>query len=84
MVLDLHKACGYDFNDAGTENGNPLFSSPHLQELFLSLWNEVSSRFGGKKNVATAAYIPSAMGSTIAMIKKIIITAEIIFFVFLL
>ena len=52
VVLDLHKACGYDFNDAGTENGNPLFSSPHLQELFVSLWNEVSSRFGGKKNVA--------------------------------
>ena len=48
VVLDLHKACGYDFNDAGTENGNSLFSSPHLQELFVSLWNEVSSRFGGK------------------------------------
>lgn len=52
VILDLHKACGYDFNDAGTEKGNTLFSSPHLQELFVSLWNEVSSRFGGKKNVA--------------------------------
>ncbi len=52
VILDLHKACGYDFNNAGIENKNTLFSSPHLQELFLSLWNEISLRFGKAKNVA--------------------------------
>lgn len=51
-ILDLHKACGYDFNNAETEAGNTLFSSPHLQKLFVQLWNEISRRFAGAKNVA--------------------------------
>lgn len=52
VILDLHKAFGYDFNDAGTEKGNSLFDSEELQDLFLSLWNEISLRFGTFENVA--------------------------------
>ena len=52
VVLDLHKACGYDFNDAGTEKGNSLFDSSELQKMFISLWDEVSKRFANCQNVA--------------------------------
>ena len=52
LILDLHKACGYDFNDAETEQGNSLFERKDLQDLFISLWEEVSARYGKKSNIA--------------------------------
>ena len=32
IILDLHKAYGYDFNDAGDEEKNTLFSNEKLQQ----------------------------------------------------
>lgn len=46
VVLDLHKACGYDFNDAAAGTKNTLFTDPKLQDLYLSLWDKVSERYG--------------------------------------
>lgn len=52
VILDLHKACGYDFNEAETSKGNTLFYSEELQNHFVNLWNEISLRFGVYDNVA--------------------------------
>lgn len=51
-VLDLHKAYGYDFNDAGNEKKNNLFSDEGLQERFIRLWVEIAGVFGSYDNVA--------------------------------
>lgn len=52
VVLDLHKAYGYDFNDAGNEEKNNLFASEELQQRFVSLWKEIVGRFASYENVA--------------------------------
>lgn len=52
VILDLHKACGYDFNDATNDKGNSLFDRKDLQDLFVNLWIEVSARYGKKENIA--------------------------------
>lgn len=51
-VLDLHKAYGYDFNDAGNEKKNNLFSDDALQERFIRLWMHIASAYGAYDNVA--------------------------------
>lgn len=51
-VLDLHKAAGYDFNDAGKENENSLFSDEILKKRFLELWRRMAEHFGTYPNVA--------------------------------
>lgn len=52
IILDLHKAYGYDFNNAGNEEKNHLFSSPILQQRFLDLWIRMAERFGVYQNAA--------------------------------
>lgn len=52
VILDLHKAYGYDFNDAGDLEKNNLFSSEYLKERFVKLWDTISSRYAGYDNVA--------------------------------
>ncbi|MBO5483465.1 MAG: cellulase family glycosylhydrolase [Spirochaetaceae bacterium] len=52
VILDLHKAFGYDFNDAGTTKGNSLFDSEIMQNQFINLWKKLSERFSSYKNVA--------------------------------
>lgn len=52
VVLDLHKAYGYDFNDAGDSEKNNLFSNEVLQRRFVSLWVRIAKRFGSYQNVA--------------------------------
>ena len=37
VVLDLHKAFGYDFNDAGDGEKNNLFGNVKLQKRFVDL-----------------------------------------------
>jgi len=51
-VLDLHKAYGYDFNDAGDDEKNNLFSNEALQERFVQLWLRIADRFSPYDNVA--------------------------------
>jgi aryl-phospho-beta-D-glucosidase BglC (GH1 family) len=52
LILDLHKAAGYDFNDAGFNENNTLFNNVVLQKRFVALWEKVSSRYGAMKHIA--------------------------------
>ncbi|WP_022747752.1 glycoside hydrolase family 5 protein [Lachnobacterium bovis] len=51
IILDLHKAYGYDFNNAG-EEANSLFKNTKLQDRFVSLWDKISKDFCVYDNVA--------------------------------
>ncbi len=51
-ILDLHKAYGYDFNDAGNADKNNLFSSEALQTRFVDLWVRIIKRFSSYEHVA--------------------------------
>lgn len=51
VILDLHKASGYDFNFAGDASKNNLFSSEALVEKFLNLWRLIAREFGTYENV---------------------------------
>ena len=52
VVLDLHKAYGYDFNDAGDDAKNTLFSNVELQNRFVDLWVRIAQRYGKLDYVA--------------------------------
>lgn len=52
IILDLHKAPGYDFNDAGNKEKNNLFVSEELQQAFLTLWDKISKTYGVYDHVA--------------------------------
>ena len=52
LILDLHKAPGYDFNNAGDAEKNNLFSSPALQARFVALWGWMARRYGARPHVA--------------------------------
>ena len=51
IIIDLHKAYGYDFNDAGTE-ANSLFSSEESMDRVTELWSIIAKRYGKRENVA--------------------------------
>lgn len=44
MILDLHKTCGFSFDEGENESG--FFGSEALQERFFRLWEALSKRFG--------------------------------------
>ena len=58
MIIDLHKAYGYDFNSAGSGSGdsdlpaNTLFDDEGLQSRFISLWGRIAARYGKYNFVA--------------------------------
>lgn len=52
IVIDLHKAYGYDFNDAGDQKKNNLFASWELQERFVNLWIRIVGEYSSYDNVA--------------------------------
>lgn len=51
VILDLHKASGYDFNFAGDASKNNLFTSEALVQKFLDLWMMIALEFGNEANV---------------------------------
>ncbi len=51
-VLDLHKAYGYDFNDAGNLEKNNLFTNEELKQRFIKLWINLAYEYGKYDNVA--------------------------------
>lgn len=51
-ILDLHKAYGYDFNDAGDAQKNNLFHNEELKMRFLRLWSNIANAFSGYDNIA--------------------------------
>lgn len=52
IILDLHKAYGYDFNDAGDTAANNLFTNKELQDRFVNLWSKMAKRYSNYKHVA--------------------------------
>lgn len=52
LILDLHKASGYDFNNAGNMQRNSLFTNDVLRKRFINLWNNISARYSTCENVA--------------------------------
>lgn len=52
VVLDLHKAYGYDFNDAGNSDRNNLFTNESLKQRFITLWARIAKRYGTMEGVA--------------------------------
>lgn len=52
VILDIHKAYGYDFNNAGDEEKNNLFSSKALQDRFVELWVRIIKEYSQYSNVA--------------------------------
>ena len=52
VVLDLHKAYGYDFNDAGDPSKNNLFANEELQKRFVDLWTRLAQHYGKLPYVA--------------------------------
>lgn len=52
VVLDLHKAYGYDFNNAGDAEKNNLFHSDALKQRFVDLWSFIAQRYGARPHVA--------------------------------
>lgn len=89
-ILDLHKAYGYDFNDAGDEEKNNLFSSDALQKRFVNLWIQIVKYFSTYENVAfellnevvekeNAAAWNKLIKATVSEIRKISKSAPIIY-----
>lgn len=52
IVLDLHKAYGYDFNHAGDKEKNTLFTNRLVQKRFVDLWIKIAERYANETNVA--------------------------------
>ena len=52
LILDLHKAYGYDFNDAGDRAKNNLFAGEENCQRFISLWRTIATAFGSYEHVA--------------------------------
>lgn len=52
MILDLHKAYGYDFNDAGDSKKNSLFAWEENRKRFVCLWEKLAIAFGANDHVA--------------------------------
>lgn len=52
IVLDLHKAYGYNFENAINGAKNDLFSNDLLQKRFVDLWVRIATRFSRYDNVA--------------------------------
>ena len=52
VILDLHRAYGYDFNDAGDDAKNMLFSDEAVQDRFVRLWENIAREYMQYDNVA--------------------------------
>lgn len=52
LVLDLHRAYGYDFNHAGDGSKNSLFTQPELKQRFIRLWVNIAGEYGNCDHVA--------------------------------
>lgn len=89
-ILDLHKAYGYDFNDAGDEQKNNLFSDDTLQRRFIRLWKNIAGTFSSYENVAfellnevvekdNAAAWNSLINKTVTAIREVAADTPIIY-----
>ncbi|MDO5545358.1 MAG: cellulase family glycosylhydrolase [Eubacteriales bacterium] len=49
LILDLHKTKGFSFDNKPEDN--VMFDSPELRDRFVSLWLNIASRYGKKRNI---------------------------------
>lgn len=86
VVLDLHKTCGYVFDD---ESYCSFFTNEQLQNQFIKLWVRMATDYGNKENIAfellnevtapeTAKPWNEIIKKTIPEIRKIAPTTKII------
>ena len=52
IVLDLHKAYGYDFNNAGDKEKNILFTNKMVQKRFVNMWIKIAEHLANETHVA--------------------------------
>lgn len=52
LILDLHKAAGYDFSIVGSDEKNSLFNDEKLKARFIALWEKVAARYGSQSHIA--------------------------------
>jgi aryl-phospho-beta-D-glucosidase BglC (GH1 family) len=50
IVLDLHKTCGYIFDDAEYSSG--FFDNVELQDRFVALWERLAARYAKDSDIA--------------------------------
>ncbi len=90
IVLDLHKAYGYDFNDAGDAEANNLFNNEALQCRFIDLWVEIAGAYAQYDNVVfellnevveeeNATLWNSLIGRTVSSIRTVAKDTKIIY-----
>ncbi len=90
IVLDLHKAYGYDFNFAGDAEQNNLFGNVALQDRFVALWQNIAKHFCGYSHVVfellnevvekdNAEAWNKLIARTVAAIREIAPTTKIIY-----
>lgn len=48
LVLDIHKACGFVFDDASYCS---FFTDEEMQNVFVKLWQELARRYGNRQNI---------------------------------
>ncbi len=49
IILDIHKAKGYVFDD---KNYCSFFTDEPTQDIFIALWQEIARRYGERENIA--------------------------------
>ena len=52
VVLDLHKAPGYNFDRPDAKGKDPLFTDRTVQKLFLELWRKLAEEYSSHEKVA--------------------------------
>ena len=62
MILDLHKTAGFSFD----EKADDFFKSSLLQDKFLSLWVEISKRYGKYSNRLTFELLNEVVDENVA------------------
>ncbi len=66
MILDVHKAAGYSFDEFETSSG--FFESEKLQDRFIALWDELSKRYGSYEDRLTFELLNEVVDPEVAVI----------------
>ena len=64
LILDLHKTCGYIFDDA--EYSSDFFDSIDLQDRFINLWDVISKRYAKDSDIVMLELLNEVVRSDVA------------------
>ncbi|MCR5098799.1 MAG: glycoside hydrolase family 5 protein [Lachnospiraceae bacterium] len=90
IILDLHRAYGYDFNDANDDSKNRLFFDKSVQDRFVDLWKDIATEYHKYDNLVfellnevveekAAEAWNDLIARTVAEIRKITADTRIIY-----